>query len=85
MKIYYGTESQKIDITDKVKANGNCIFIPSGAFIRDQLFGDPVPFQVKYIFINENIYPETCKIYIDEFNQVYRVDDVPQYILDTFS
>ena len=83
LKIYYGTKYQKIDITDKVKANGN--FIPSKASVRDQLFGDPVEFQVKYIFINENIYPETCKIYIDQFNQVYRVDDVPQDILNTFS
>jgi len=83
---YYGTDSQKIDITDKVKTSclkENCIIIPSGDCNRAKIFGDPLLNVYKNIFIKkfykETIYTDISNIYIDLINDiVYQVDEIPK-------
>jgi len=56
LKFYYGTDEQKIDITDVVKKD--CIYldgylIPKGDKERATIFTDPTPYQLKSIFIEK--------------------------------
>jgi FkbM family methyltransferase len=78
-KFYYGTETNKIDISEKIKLNcvkDNIIFIPSGDNNRANLFGDPLPGILKSIFINEREFKDYSKIYIN--NVIYQIDEIPQ-------
>ena len=78
MKYYYGIDSQKIDITDKVKTScskENCIIIPSGDCNRAKLFGDPIQFVHKYIFIEDkngtiSKYSEHVKIKVISYSEI---------------
>ena len=79
--IEYGTLNQRIDIKQKVLLScltGNNIFIPSGDFNRANIFGDPVEKFLKSIFINGIEYKHYSKIFIDSFNTVYQIDEVPK-------
>jgi hypothetical protein len=65
---FYGINDDKINITADVLNKCliiNNIYIPSGDLNRDNLFGDPVPFKIKYIFIKDSdgtIYKYSDKI-----------------------
>ncbi len=64
MKIYYGTPIKYIDITDKIfqlyeklelnEKKNNQYIIPCDDLIRSNLFGDPLPYVLKHIMIEEN-------------------------------
>ena len=59
IKIYYGTDSNRIDITETAliknkNKNKNIIHIPAGDESRAGFYGDPVFGQLKNIYIETN-------------------------------
>jgi FkbM family methyltransferase len=74
IKIQYGTDLIKIDITEHLLNtnvnNKNIIYIPSGDEDRAKMYGDPVYGQLKNIYIETDtdsyIIDHTDKIYIDK-------------------
>jgi hypothetical protein len=54
-KIRYGVSSHSIDVTDVAHnrcVSGDRIIIPSGDQARADIFGDPLPFIIKSIFVD---------------------------------
>ena len=82
MKVFYGTQEHKINITQTVLdycVYNNIIYIPS--FNRSSLFGDPVPGVKKYIFIYEG---EAYIQYHDTLQVLYNIDtkvDIQNHII----
>jgi FkbM family methyltransferase len=85
MKIYYGTEQIKIEITElcinKLKRN-NKIIIPAGDRERANYFSDPVPGVVKKVFIerfgNEEEYDFFYRLIINlEDNSIEVINEIP--------
>lgn len=72
MKIFYGLDDEKIDVTyiclAKLRKN-HIITIPSGDWNRSYFFTDPLPYVLKKIYIldrgNLTEYDECCAIEID--------------------
>jgi len=92
-RIYYGTWTNHIDITDlclKNCTNDFIVFIPATELKRCSLFTDPIPYTLKCIFIHDltdkvkyilTEYDYTKEVYIDIANHiVYTSDNVPDYI-----
>jgi len=81
MNIYYGIQSNKIDVTDicldKLTKN-NVIYIPSGDLNRSALFTDPIYGVHKYIIIlNNNVlteYDEFTELTINIIDKINELD-----------
>lgn len=92
-KIYYGTKSKNIEVTNivinKCRYN-NILFIPSDDCNRGILFGDPVFGILKSIYINDikynymYEYDVNTEIYIDlDTNNIY-TENLPEHIEKQF-
>jgi len=75
MSIYYGIETYKVNITELALnscISGYDLIIPAGDSDRAALFGDPIGFVVKSIFItdadgNTNVYDANTIVNIKNF------------------
>ena len=80
-KIYYGTDINKIDITNKIIRNDNIIHIPSGDENRAILFGDPSYGNLKKIFIQSNndnyVIEHNDDIYINIEDKLFGINHIP--------
>jgi len=84
-KIYYGTDINKMDITEsvlKIDKNNNIIHIPSGDENRAILFGDPSYGNLKKIFIQSNndsyMIDHNDNIYFNMDDNTLEINNVPQ-------
>jgi GR25 family glycosyltransferase involved in LPS biosynthesis len=80
-KIYYGTDINKIDITNKIIRNNNIIHIPSGDENRAILFGDPSYGNLKQVYIYSNNYNYVIEhnnnIYINIEDALLGINHIP--------
>lgn len=88
IKIFFGSSKFKENVTLKCQMyfmNNFIIYIPAGNDNRTKFFGDPVPFEKKYIFISSSVFSDLRKVYINiNTNEIFTDKNVPKHLILKF-